>query len=162
MGSVMRFVDQEDWRALRAIRLWALTESPDAFGSTAAREQEFSEQIWRDRASGAGPTILVFDDDQPVAMGGVYVSTATEAMIWGMWTDPRVRGAGHATRVLQQLMTWCREHQRNPSLSVSEGNGAARTFYLAHGFEATGEWEPLRPGSALRCELLRVPCADPS
>ena len=154
MATVLRVLDQDDWQLLRTIRLRALAEAPDAFASTEERERAFTEQMWRDRAGGAGPTVLVSDEDEPVAMGGVFVSTAG-AMVWGMWTDPSARGEGHATRMLRELLAWCRERQLKPFLSVSEGNDA-RTFYLAHGFRATGEWEPLRPGSALRCELLRL------
>ena len=100
------------------------------------------------------------EDGQPVAMGGAFVSPDSEvAMLWGMWTAPEARGRGHGTRILADLLSWCRERGLAVMLDVTEGNEAARRLYLSHGFVPTGEWQPLRDGSPLRVESMRLPVA---
>jgi hypothetical protein len=48
--SVRRFAPHE-WRLYRDLRLRALRESPDAFGSTFAREAERTDDEWAARLS---------------------------------------------------------------------------------------------------------------
>jgi hypothetical protein len=44
----------DEWEALREIRLAALTDSPDAFGSTLAEERDADEARWRGWITGEG------------------------------------------------------------------------------------------------------------
>ena len=70
----------------------------------------------------------------------------------------------HSTLFLKEAHTpaYVRWHQDStyfylaPHLHVTEGNEAARRLYTDHGFEPTGAWEPLRPGSHLRIEELAL------
>lgn len=152
----------DDWSAFREIRLRALADAPDAFGATVAQAAAQPDETWRERAAGPGPILLVLEDGEPVAMGGAYAPEgAHEAMVWGMWTAPEARGRGHAARILDELVAWCRARGRDVLLHVTEGNDAARRLYLRHGFEPVGEWSPLRPGSDLRVETLRLRPAPP-
>jgi GNAT superfamily N-acetyltransferase len=152
----------DDWAAFREIRLRALADAPDAFGSTLAQAEQVSDEGWRERAAGPHPTLLLLEGDRPVAMGGAFVSPGEgRAMIWGMWTAPEARGRGHGSRILGDLVAWCRKRGLEVSLHVTEGNDAARRLYVGHGFAPTGEWEPLREGSDLRIELLRLEGALP-
>ena len=48
---LVRATTMTDWQVLREIRLQALLDAPDAFGSTHAREAAFGEDEWRQRAS---------------------------------------------------------------------------------------------------------------
>ena len=46
--TVRRFAANE-WRVYRALRLHALRDAPDAFGSTLAREEAFPDDEWVQR-----------------------------------------------------------------------------------------------------------------
>lgn len=141
-----RRLTPDDWADFRDIRLRSLADSPDAFGSTLAREQEFTEDDWRRRLSGP---VYVVDDPRPVAVGGIFDATGTPH-VWGMWTDPAYRGRGHARAILDALIPSGTRAQ----LDVNVTNGGARTVYERYGFVGTGELEPLRPGSDQLIELM--------
>jgi predicted GNAT family acetyltransferase len=78
------------------------------------------------------------------------------AMLWGMWTAPEARGRGHARRLLDEVVAWADRNGRTTLLHVTEGNVVARKVYVDYGFEPTGTWAPLREGSQLRIEELRL------
>lgn len=148
-----------DWAEFREIRLRALADAPDAFGMTLARGQETTEDGWRSRLDTDDPILLVRDGGTAVAMGGGWrpPEEPGSMMIWGMWTAPGSRGCGHAEALVAHLLAWAREHGiADVTLHVAEGNDAARRIYERCGFVATGQWEPLRAGSPLQIELLRM------
>lgn len=176
-----RLATTEDWRRWREARLRMLADSPDAFMTTLAQAEAQAEGFWRGRVGGEFPTWLVTDDTDTddtdtagdagavVATGGVFVpepdpGRRPTAHVVAMWTAAEARGRGLAARILETAVAWCREHGFDDvRLHVTEGNALARRLYLRHGFEPTGDWEPLREGSPLRCEELRlVRTADPA
>jgi ribosomal protein S18 acetylase RimI-like enzyme len=156
MASELRWVDGDDWELWREIRLRSLLESPDAFGSTYDAEVAFGEAEWRQRLE-HGPRVLVLTDGRPVAIGGGFRLPGDRLMVFGMWTDPAHRGRGHARTVLDAVVGRARERGLAVELHVNVANPAARTAYERYGFVATGELEPLRPGSDQMIELMRLP-----
>ena len=141
----VRRLGPDDWEAFRDIRLRSLADSPDAFGSTLAREQAFDEAEWR-RVRGP---VYVVEDPGPVALGGLF-DDAGVFHVWGMSTDPEHRGRGHAHRVLDALIA----PDVDAVLDVNVTNDAARAAYERYGFVGTGRFEPLRPGSEQRMERM--------
>lgn len=157
METEIRTTTADDWAHFREIRLRALADSPDSFGITLDEARRQPESIWRERASGPGPTLLVVAAGRPLAMGGAFpVSEGGRAIIWGMWTAPEARRQGHAHRLLDHLVAWCRERHLEVVLHVTEGNEGARQLYHDYGFRPTGEWRQLREGSDLQVELLQL------
>ena len=147
----------DDWPLLRDVSLRALTDSPDAFRTTLAEAQAREEDVWRQRAEGSAPILVVLEGGRGVAMGGVFTPPeSTVGYVWGMWTAPEARGRGYAAGLLTDLVNWCRDRDLGVRLHVTEGNEVARRLYVAHGFKPTGVWEPLREGSALRVEELQL------
>ncbi len=161
----IRALGPQDWRAYAQIRLRALADSPEAFGSTLAREQLFTETDWRARLG--SPVLLAEEDRLAVAMAGLYRNNDDRdsddiARLWGVWTEPSARGRGHASALLDALFA------NDPAvadgapveLEVNLANAAARRLYERHGFLATGERRPLRPDSDQLVErMVRGPVA---
>jgi GNAT superfamily N-acetyltransferase len=151
----LRIITREDWKAFRALRLRALADSPESFGTTLEQAVAHPPAVWRDRAGGPGPIVLAHSEDTPVGMGGLYLPDDLDgAFVWGMWVEPASRGRGIAARILQVLLARAREVGRPVSLHVTEGNDTARRLYERHGFTATGEWQPLRDGSGTRIATM--------
>jgi ribosomal protein S18 acetylase RimI-like enzyme len=144
--ATLRRLGPDDWQVFREIRLAALADSPDAFGSTLQREQGYGEDDWRQRLSGP---VYVVEDPAPVSVGGVFDNEGTPHL-WGMWTDPAHRGRGHARRILDALIP----PGTSAQLDVNVANDGARTAYERYGFVATGQVEPLRTGSDMLIELM--------
>lgn len=144
--ATLRRLGADDWEDFRAIRLRSLADSPDAFGSTLAREQGFTEDDWRRRLGGP---VYVVDDPAPVAIGGIFDHDGVPH-VWGMWTDPAHRGRGQARAILDALIP----PGTAAELDVNVTNGDARTVYERYGFVGTGEVAPLRPGSEQRIERM--------
>ncbi len=152
-SGVVRRLTPDDWEVLRDIRLRALADSPDAFGSTYEREAGFDEKDWRRRS--VRPVLVVMRERRPVAMAGVFTDDGV-VRVWGMWTDPEHRGRGHARALLDALLGEAVAEGRPVALHVNTENAGARAVYERYGFVGTGELEPLRPGSDQRIELMRL------
>jgi ribosomal protein S18 acetylase RimI-like enzyme len=145
MNEVRR-LGPDDWETFREIRLRALADAPDAFGSTLERELAFTEDDWRERLTGP---VVVVEDPRAVAVGGIFLNDDVP-QVWGMWTDPGHRGRGHARRILDEILP----PDRTAQLDVNVKNPGARTVYERYGFVGTGVLEPLRPGSDQMMELM--------
>ncbi|TRY17313.1 GNAT family N-acetyltransferase [Tessaracoccus rhinocerotis] len=143
-------VEQEMWWRLRDIRLAALTDSPDMFGSTLVREQAFTEGEWRRRAQRPS-SFLASRSGQDIGVAGVHEFGGTWTVV-GMWIAPRARGTG----VVEALMEACEAVARGSGaneivLGVMEDNAAGRNAYRRLGFEPTGRRDRLHGGRRELC-----------
>lgn len=157
----VREVTEEDWELLRDVRLTALAEAPDAFGSTHAQEAAFTEEQWRGRIS--GPAVLFFAHEQPgphvdrkphvntapIGLAGVYAEDGAADLI-SMWVRPSARGLGVGEALVTAVADWTKAHDLGPLyLWVTESNAPARRLYERCGFTPTGERQPLPSDPAL-------------
>lgn len=172
-GITVERVSEQDWRTLRDVRLRALAEAPQAFGSTLERELAFDESTWRERAA-AGRTFLALRAGQVVGLAGYYVEPGheDERQLVSMWVDPYARGSGAAALLVSAVReAAAAEGARTLTLFVADGNDRARHLYERLGFRSTGERQgaalgpaagrgALRPVVALRCWVGRRCRAD--
>lgn len=156
LDVTVRLVDEDEWASWRAARLRALQEAPTAFCSTYEREAEFTEQDYRERLRGDGPSVLASAGGRPVGMGAGYRDDTGALQVVAMWVDPAWRGQRTGRRILDAIVGWARERELPVHLDVTVGNSTARTLYESCGFVGTGRTEPLRPGSPHRVERLTL------
>jgi ribosomal protein S18 acetylase RimI-like enzyme len=130
-----------DWAVLRAARLYALLDSPDAFTSSYAGESTWQESEWQRLLNGA--TWIVARDNQHVI--GLAKSTREPERpacrhIESAWVAPTHRQRGVLRALLRALVAI--ERQMGVThflLWVLENNHAAQCAYQALGFEPTGD-----------------------
>jgi len=109
-GVRVRRVRPDEWRALRAIRLRALADAPDAFGATLADEAMDPDASWQQRASDRVSFVAELAGGL-VGVAGVGPAPveAPVAMLYAMWVEPEVRGTGVATAIVEAAVGWARD-----------------------------------------------------
>ncbi|MFC4852471.1 GNAT family N-acetyltransferase [Actinophytocola glycyrrhizae] len=152
MGTIR--LTGDDWRLLRDLRLAALADAPHAFGSSLAGEEGLGEADWRRRLAG-GLWTVVSPDGVPAGLVGAYVREPDTPMLVSMWVRPGARGLGIGNLLITDVLRWAAENRwSRVVLRVADGNDAARKLFLRHGFEPTGEREPLASDPGVGTELL--------
>ncbi|MGI5337099.1 N-acetyltransferase family protein [Streptomyces sp. CA-181903] len=143
--TTIRPLRPDDWRLYRSVRLAALADAPEAFGSTWAREQAFPEETWRERLSRRN-TFLAERDGAPCGLASVLLTDPRSAELVSFWVTPAARGSGTADLLLDTALTYAAAHARTElRLWVAAGNDRAERFYRRRGFTRTGESQPVRP-----------------
>ncbi len=157
--QVRRILGSE-WRQLRQLRLAALAGSPDAFGSTWARESELPEADWRERArAGAlghvSATYVVEDGDGKWVglVTGLRTAEGGGADLVSLWVAPTARGHGLARQLVESVLAWATDQGlESVRLWVTAENQSARPLYERCGFVETGAEKPL-PSNPSKVEL---------
>jgi demethylmenaquinone methyltransferase/2-methoxy-6-polyprenyl-1,4-benzoquinol methylase len=163
--------EPDDWERLRDLRLRALLDAPEAFGSTHEREAAQTEDDWRAFAGGwegtARQAVFVAADDDGrwvgLAVGVVSEADTSLANLYAMWVDPAARGRGAGRRLVETVAAWAAgTGAERLELCVTEANDPAVALYRTAGFEPTGGRDALRPGSDVATITLRRPLAVPA
>ena len=129
-----------DEATLRALRLQALTDDPDAFGSTYERELARTTADWQ-RWLAPGVTFIVNHGDEArgLVAGAHDANDRAIVQLMAMWVHPALRGTGAAAALVAALLAWAAaQGGRDVRLLVIARNDRARRFYERHGFTATG------------------------
>ncbi|MBX6363069.1 MAG: GNAT family N-acetyltransferase [Gemmatimonadetes bacterium] len=126
---------------LRALRLEALTEAPDAFASTYERELARTTADWR-RWFSPGVTFLLEDAGTPRGLVAGMHDAEDPGVVYlmAMWVHPALRGSGAADALVAEHLAWARgEGAWLARLDVMATNARARRLYERHGFRLTGQ-----------------------
>jgi GNAT superfamily N-acetyltransferase len=146
MTIAIRRVRPADAELLRAARLRALADSPDAFGQTldAAREQPLGEWQTAARQSSSGDRRAWFvaervpDRGGPSRVVGVVFGRRRppeELMVFSMWVDPDERRQGVGRALIEAVEQWAATWGATSTvLWVFAANEPALRFYLRLGF----------------------------
>jgi ribosomal protein S18 acetylase RimI-like enzyme len=164
----IRRVRPEEWEQLRRIRIRALEESPESFGSTAREARQQDDADWRTWAEigGCSPTTAVFvavERGVLVGLCGVFLleHDCTIARIVAMWVDPDFRGRRLAEQLLDAASAWSTgSGARDLVLDVTESNESARRLYARAGFHETGTTTRLRSNASLLTLEMHKPLRD--
>ncbi|MFJ1704774.1 GNAT family N-acetyltransferase [Kitasatospora sp. NPDC088346] len=141
--AVVRRLAAEEWTGYREVRLAALADAPEAFGSTLAREQAFTEDVWRTRLS-ARNTLVAERDGRTVGLAGIVAAGPGRAELVSMWVHPAARGLGVGDQLVRAAVERAAELDLPEVLLwVTETNAPAERLYTRHGFGRTGEVQPV-------------------
>src|SRR5688572_12479573 len=130
-----------DWRVLRAARLYALLDSPDAFTSSYTYESAWGEMEWQ-RVLDTADWIVAREAQRVIGLAKSVSEPARPSTryVESAWVAPTHRRRG----VLRALLHGLAEIDRQMGVTelmlwVLEGNQAAQRAYQSIGFESTGE-----------------------
>ncbi|MFI5914268.1 GNAT family N-acetyltransferase [Dactylosporangium sp. NPDC051541] len=155
MTIAVRRLGLDDWLLWRDVRLAALADAPEAFGSSLAKEQAYTEADWRASMHPArGLKAAATTPDGTAGVIGVWIPDNRDPEVYSMWVHPHSRGTGLGDRLIAEAVAWAREQQlKTLELWVVDGNPAADKLYTRNGFERTGETQP-HPSAPGRSEYL--------
>lgn len=153
-----------EWPLYRDLRLQALADAPDAFSTTHAQASTQTDEDWAARLAAAAQSgrdrPLVAECDG-VAVGLSWVKRDSEATgdaeLYQVWVAPHARGRGIGSALLDAATAWSREiGAHSLRLGVTWQDSAAVRMYRRAGFEPVGPAEPLRPGSTILSQPMRL------
>ena len=161
---LIRRLRSDEWRAYRDIRLRALQDSPQAFGSTFEVESAKLDDYWEARLAAAAKSphqspLIAEEGTRKVGLVWVWIDPerTDEAHVIQMWVAPEVRGQGCGARLVKAAVDWARERKvRSIHLRVTCGDTAAVRLYQRAGFQPVGDPEPLRPSSVELAQPMRL------
>jgi ribosomal protein S18 acetylase RimI-like enzyme len=157
----VRTARSDEWRRVRDLRLRALADSPDAFGSTFERERAHAKREWLRWISGwesaVNRLVVAVDGDEWIGMAvGSRTGDDERAHLYAMWVDPLARRAGIGRRLVEAVLAWARDQGTTEiELGATATNRGAVEFYEGLGFADTGERHALRDGSRLEVVVMR-------
>ncbi|MGJ7488593.1 GNAT family N-acetyltransferase [Variovorax sp. LT2P21] len=166
VGAVIsvRPAEQNEWRIYRDVRLRALLDAPNAFGSTYEAEASRTDEMWAARiavaiASGQDRVFFARSGENVCGLTWCKLSNDQRMVVnvFQMWVDPASRGMGAARALVRAAIDWaecvgaCRV-----CLDVAAAEAPAMRLYVACGFRPAGEMEPLRENSALMVQPMSL------
>jgi GNAT superfamily N-acetyltransferase len=159
----IRTLAQHEWAIYKDLRLHALADSSDAFGSTLAKEQNLSDAEWASRlAAGANswdcPLVAeVAGEPIGLAWGRIEKSNPDVANLHQMWVAPGHRCLGAGRMLLEAVIAWAwAKNASHLELGVTCGDSPARRLYTRARFEPVGQPQLFRPGSELMGQMMRL------
>jgi ribosomal protein S18 acetylase RimI-like enzyme len=161
--NVRTFAPNE-WHIYKDLRLRALADSPDAFSRTLVEEQVRSDDVWIKRieqgaTSGWDLPLLAEVDGTPagLAWGRIESDYPSVANLYQVWVAPNYRHLGIGKMLLDAIIAWAKaKNAKYLELGVTSADSPAMRLYIHASFKPTGKIEPLRPGSELLCQQMRL------
>jgi len=126
-----------DAEGYRSIRLAALADAPEAFGSDVATESASPVDAFANTLR-SGYVAGAFAGGRLVAIAGFRAlereKTRHRGDIWGVYVAPDARGTGIGRRLMEHVLDYARTQVLQVHLAVTASNGAAVALYEHLGF----------------------------
>jgi ribosomal protein S18 acetylase RimI-like enzyme len=154
----IRRLTSADAPAYREIRLAGLKDTPEAFGSTFARESTQPLEWFCDRL-GNSAVFGAFDAAPLLGVAGLRIREGEKeqhkGLLWGMYVRPDARKAGLGRKLVEAVIDHARAHVEVIQLSVISDNQPARRLYGGLGFVEYGvERDSLKQNGRYYDEIL--------
>ena len=132
----LRVLSPDDWELWREVRLQALAEAPEAFGSTIADWLYADQSRWRQRLFDVPINFVAVVNDVAVGQAsGTVVDHEGCVDLISMWVAPTGRGSGVADALVTAVKNYAHEAGANAvKLSVRRLNTRAIHLYERTGF----------------------------
>ena len=157
MTITIRRLGPGDEETLRAIRLEALEDDPEAFGSSYEREAARAIEDWQQWFTG-GAAFIAEADGAPVGLAAGYRERSGAPIVYlvSMWVRPSHRGTGAADELVRAVLAWAEtEGVEAVKLTVVGGNIRASKLYERHEFYPTGNTTVRDRDGAVEVEMQR-------
>lgn len=152
-AHTIRRVTTADWRAIKALRLDMLEDSPLAFITTYDEAAAHPDSVWIERCTpdpkGESVAFAVFAGERAVGMAvGLDKSRPGRHVVAvvSVYVASAVRRRGLAGALMDRVEDWA-AHERaatTTSLWVVDGNDVARRFYEQRGYRSTFDRQKIR------------------
>jgi GNAT superfamily N-acetyltransferase len=158
IGQSVRRAVLGDEPILREVRLQALSDAPDAFGSTYEKEIARTASDWQ-RWMSPGVTFILYE---PAGARGLVAGLRDETdpavvHLMAMWVHPKIRGSGGADELVSAVVAWAGSvGAQLVRLKVIQGNDRARRFYERMGFRSTGQEEIRQRDGRIEVQMERL------
>jgi len=129
--------DAADVGRYRDIRLEALRDNPEAFGSSFEAENAQPASWFSDRL-GSSTVLGAFRGSELVGIAGFAIQQgqkrAHKGLLWGMYVRPDARTGGIGRQLIEAILDVARRHVELIQLTVVRDNARARRLYASLGF----------------------------
>lgn len=134
-------VSPDEWELWREVRLQALADAPEAFGSPVGEWEMADEQQWRQRLVSVPFNVVAVVDGVPVGQAsGSRLFDRKLVGLTSMYVASAARGSGTADALVEAVKEYARGLSATVvRLSVRRQNARAIKFYERVGFEHTDE-----------------------
>jgi ribosomal protein S18 acetylase RimI-like enzyme len=134
-------VTSADWQEYKKIRLEALKNEPQAFGSSYNRESERTESEWQNKLAksedlnGTSFSYAALREGVFVAIGGAYQDNNKQWNIIAVYTKKEFRGQGLGQKVFESIINELKARKiKKAYLCVNTLQVAAQALYKKNGF----------------------------
>lgn len=158
----VNLLQPDQWPLLKAVRLRALADAPEAFCTQFVEASTRTDAQWSENARRftlLPPAIsyFAFVDDAPCGMANCFVSKEDPqiAELTGFWVAPESRGTGIGEALVSAIVSWAKSRGVTILQAwVVEDNHRAIRFYEKLGFLDTGQRRPHTPEPSKQIWLL--------
>lgn len=141
----------------KQIRMEALKNAPEAFGSTYEQEANRGNEYFEKKVT-TSCVFGAFSSSEIVGVSGFYQQAGPKfehkGVLWGMYVKPNFRNSGIGSKLVRAVLNHARDKVELVTLSVVTENERAISIYSQLGFESFGtEPKALRVGTVYYSEM---------
>ena len=162
----IRILNEDDAQSYQKVRLSALKNNPEAFGSTYEKEVGFSLETIRERIAPSADHFVLGAFSHDCALIGIatfmrenIIKMRHKANVFGVYVVPKSRGQGVSKLLMTELIRMAKQCDglEQLNLAVVSNNVAAKKLYHSLGFKVYGvERNALKFGGCYFDEDLMV------
>lgn len=135
----IRLLNFDDHKIWKAIRLEALQNSPESFGSSKKEELNAPTEDWWAQGS---DIFGAFIEDKLVATAGFFIFKMERmkhrGTLFGIYVTPKYRGQGIASQLIKAVINHAKSRVIQLHLTCTTANESAVKLYQKHGFKIYG------------------------